>query len=254
MRLFLIFIACTIFRLPLTAQKEKEVQANKLNVLVFSKTNGYRHNSISSGLKLFSDLSQEENWALTTTEDASLFNMEFLVNFDVVVFLNPSSNVLNEKQQKAFQTFLETGKGFVGIHSATDCEYDWKWYGKLTGAYFRTHPPTQKGTIIFEDLNHPAMECFKGMDSYTTVDEWYSFKANPREQVHVLARLDESSLKESNKDNDWQMGDHPLIWWQEFDGIRSFYSIFGHTNEAFQDPKVAAHFAGAINWAGKRID
>lgn len=242
---------CANILFSIQAQPSKDFPSKTLNVLVFSKTEGWKHQSISSGIKMFSDLALKEGWNLTATEDANLFTMDFLINFDVVVFLNPTGNVLSQQQQKAFKTFMETSKGFVGIHAAADCEYDWPWYGKLNGAYFRTHPPAQEGTVIFEDHNHPSMKVFEGMESYTTFDEWYSFKDNPRKNVHVLARLDESTIKEAPND-EWEMGDHPLIWWQEFDGIRSFYSVFGHTHEAFQDPKVQAHYAGAVNWAGKR--
>ncbi|MCW0482089.1 ThuA domain-containing protein [Gaoshiqia sediminis] len=232
-------------------QENKELPPPQLSVLVFSKTSGFRHNSIANGLKMMSELAQENNWNLTATENSKLFTTDFLMNFDVVVFLNPTGDVLNNNQQKAFTSFLNTGKGFVGIHAAADCEYDWDWFGKLNGAYFLTHPPAQEGTVIFEDTNHPAMEVFKGMKSYTTFDEWYSFKANPREKVHVLARLDESSIKIADNDK-WKMGDHPLIWWQEYDNIRSFYTVFGHTPEAFDDVKVKKHISDAVEWAGKR--
>ncbi len=251
MKKLLLLSICVCFLFSVQAQRPDTFPEKTLNVLVFSKTSGWKHRSISSGLKMFSDLATTEGWNLTATEDANLFTMDFLVNFDVVVFLNPTYDVLNAKQQVAFKTFMETGKGFVGVHAATDCEYEWEWFGKLSGAYFKTHPPTQKAKVIFEDLNHPAMAPFEGMDSYTTVDEWYSFTENPRERVHVLASLDESTIKKAAND-EWKMGDHPLIWWQEFDGIRSFYSVFGHTHEAFEDPKIQAHYAGAVNWAGRR--
>jgi type 1 glutamine amidotransferase len=114
-------------------------QDKSINVLVFSKTSGYRHNSISTGLKMLSDLAQERKWILTTTENAELFTPEFLKNFDVVVFLNPTQEVLNDQQQKNFEAFMASGKGFVGIHAAADCEYDWAWYGQLNGAFFKTH-------------------------------------------------------------------------------------------------------------------
>lgn len=228
-------------------------QEQKINVLVFSKTVGFRHNSISSGIKMLSDLAQERKWVLTATENAELFTPEFLKTFDVVVFLNPTQDVLSEQQQKAFETFMSTGKGFVGIHAATDCEYDWAWYGQLTGAYFKTHPKCQAGTVIFENTDHPAMVPFKGMETYRTIDEWYSFKENPRAKVHVLARLDETSLDaETLKEDKWKMGDHPLIWYQEIGKSRSFYTVFGHTPEAFQDPKVKEHIGCAIDWVAKR--
>ncbi len=228
-------------------------QDQKINVLVFSKTVGFRHNSISSGLKMLSDLAQERKWVLTATENSELFTPDFLKTFDVVVFLNPTMDVLNEQQQKAFESFMATGKGFVGIHAATDCEYDWAWYGQLTGAYFKTHPRGQVGTVIFENTDHPSMVPFKGMQTYRTFDEWYSFKENPRAKVHVLARLDETSLDaETLKDDKWKMGDHPLIWYQEIGNSRSFYTVFGHTPEAFQDLKVKEHIGCAIDWVAKR--
>jgi type 1 glutamine amidotransferase len=167
--------------------------------------------------------------------------------------LNPTGDALNEAEQEAFQSFMQKGKGFIGIHAAADCEYDWPFYGELVGAYFKTHPPAQKATVIFENFDHPAMKPFEGKKTYTTVDEWYSFKKNPRENVNVLARLDENTIKRS-KDDNWKMGDHPLIWWNEKEGIRSFYTVFGHTHEAFQDQLIIEHITNAINWAAKRID
>ena len=228
-------------------------QNRKINVLVFSKTSGYRHSSISAGLKMMSDLAQERNWILTATENAELFTPEFLKTFDVVVFLNPTLDVLNDLQQKNFEAFMSTGKGFVGIHAAADCEYDWAWYGQLVGAFFKTHPPAQTATVIFENTDHPSMVPFKGMKIYRTFDEWYSFKENPRSKVHVLARLDETSLDEATlKDDKWKMGDHPLIWYQETGSSRSFYTVFGHTPEAFQDPKVKEHIGCAVDWVATR--
>jgi type 1 glutamine amidotransferase len=228
-------------------------QDKKINVLVFSKTSGFRHNSISSGLKMMSDLAQERNWILTATENADLFTPEFLMTFDVAVFLNPTQEVLNEQQQKNFEAFISSGKGFVGIHAAADCEYDWPWYGQLNGAFFKIHPAAQLGTVIFEDTDHPSMAPFKGMKTWRTFDEWYSFKENPRTKVHVLARLDETSLDEATqKDNKWKMGDHPLIWCQDTGNSRSFYTGFGHTPEAFQDPKIKEHIGCAVDWAAKR--
>jgi uncharacterized protein len=228
-------------------------QEKKINVLVFSKTVGYRHSSISEGIKMLSDLALERKWVLTATENADLFTPEFLKTFDVVIFQNPTLDVLNEQQQKAFEDFMNTGKGFVGIHAAADCEYDWAWYGQLNGAFFKTHPPCQEGTVIFENTDHPTMTAFKGMTTYRTVDEWYTFKENPRAKVKVLARLDETSLDEKTlKDDKWKMGDHPLIWYQEMGQTRSFYTVFGHTPEAFQDKKIKEHIGSAVDWAAKR--
>ncbi len=228
-------------------------QNKKINVLVFSKTAAFRHNSISTGIKMMSDLAQERNWILTATENAELFTPDFLKTFDVAVFLNTTGDALNEQQQKAFEDFMNTGKGFVAIHAASDCEYDWAWYGNLVGAYFRTHPNGQAATMILENEGHPGMVPFKGMTTYKSIGEWYSFKENPRAKVHVLARLDENSLDENaQKDDKWKMGDHPLIWYQELGNIRSFYTVFGHHPAEFQDPKVVEHIGCAVDWVAKK--
>lgn len=235
------------------AQNNKSEFEKPLNILVFSKTSGFRHASISMGIKMLYDQSRKQNWVITATEDASLLRDDFLAKFDMAVFLSPTGDAICDAGQAAFEKFIKSGKGFVGIHAAADCEYEWPFYGNLVGAYFLTHPPAQKATVIFENYDHPAMKPFKGMKTYTTVDEWYSFKKNPRPNVNVLARLDESTIKKSNNDK-WKMGDHPLIWWNDKDGVRSFYTVFGHTNEAFQDEKIIEHIKNAINWVGKRID
>ena len=246
-------ILALIFAVACTAQDDKPEFEKPVNVLVFSKTVGFRHESISSGLKMLYDQSKKQNWVITATENAGLFNDDFLSNFDVVVFLNPTGDAIDDKGQAAFEKFMKSGKGFVGIHAAADCEYDWSYYGKLVGGYFKTHPASQEATVVFEKSDHPAMKPFKGMKSYTTYDEWYTFKENPRPNVNVLATIDESSIKKYDNEN-WKMGDHPIIWWSDKDGIRSFYTGFGHTHEAFQDKYIIEHITNAVNWAVRRVN
>ena len=248
---FILLLSFLMINIAGNAQNKQEFE-KPINILVFSKTSGFRHASISSGLKMLSDQSQGQNWVITATEDASLLRDDFLAKFDVAVFLNPTGDAISDDGQAAFEKFMKSGKGFVGIHAAADFEYEWAFYGNLNAGYFLTHPPAQKATVIFENFDHPAMKPFEGMKTYTTVDEWYSFKENPRSKANVLARLDESTIKAN--DDKWKMGDHPLIWWNDKDGIRSFYTVFGHTHEAFQDKLIIEHITNAINWSAKRID
>ncbi len=248
-----LLLVLLLFGCSIDAQNNKPEFDEQLKVLVFTKTNGYRHASISQGLKMLYDQSPKQNWIITATEDASLFTNDFLSDFDVVVFLNPTGDAIEEQGQKAFENFIKMGKGFVGIHAAADFEYEWPFYGNLVGGYFKIHPPAQEATVVFEKFDHPAMKPFEGMKSYTTFDEWYTFKKNPRPNVNVLAHVDESTIKKYDNE-EWKMGDHPIIWWHEMDGTRAFYTGFGHTAEAFQDEKVMEHIKNAINWAGKRIN
>lgn len=248
-----IVLILIILTFQLCGQTSKPEFESPVNVLVFSKTNGYRHQSISSGVKMLYDLSFNQNWILTTTENNNIFTDELLSTIDVIVFLNPSGATLTAPQKAAFEKYIQSGKGMVGIHAAADFEYEWPFYGKILGAWFKNHPPAQEATVRFENHDHPAMLPFKNMKSYTTTDEWYTFKSNPRNEVNVVATLDERSITKYNND-DWRMEDHPIIWWQELNGARSFYTGFGHTHEAYEDEKISEHIKQAINWAAKRIN
>ncbi len=250
---FLTFTLIAVLSFSMCAQEKVPEFENPAHILVFSRTGGYRHESISSGIKMLYDMSPKQNWIITATEETSVFNPDILSGFDVVVFMNPTGDDLSSAEKQAFENFMKTGKGIVGVHSATDFEFKWPFWGNLIGGYFKTHPPAQTATIIFENMDHPAMKPFEGMKTYTTFDEWYSFRENPRKNVKVLATLDESTIKKSGND-DWKMGDHPIIWYQEKDGMRSFYTGFGHTHEAFQDEKIMKHIKNAVNWAAWRLN
>ena len=254
MKKLLTIILALIVSFGVVAQTGDKPAEKKLNVLVFSKTAGFRHTSIPAGLKTITTLGQQKGWLVTATEDASLVTDEFLSRFDVIVFLNTTGNIFEAPQEAAFTKFMKGGKGFVGIHAAADCEYDWKWYGELNGAFFKTHPPYQQATVNIENTNHPAMKPFEGMKTYTMEDEWYSFKENPRGKVTVLATLDESSIKKLPKTDEWKMGDHPIIWYHEFEGARAFYTGFGHGDTTFENDLIKQHLFFAIEWAGKRIN
>jgi type 1 glutamine amidotransferase len=228
-------------------------QQAPIRVLVFSKTVGFRHESINNGLKVLWEMARKHNWNITATEDAGYFNDDFLKPFDVVVWLNTTGDVLDTRQEEAFMRWYRQGKGYVGLHSATDTEYDWAWYGQLiAGAYFKSHPATQEGTLIVENTAHPSMEEFRkqNMKTWTVIDEWYTFRASPRDKVNVLLALDESSVKDKNAD--MVMGDHPIAWWHHFDGGRAFYTERGHTPESFDEALFQSHLRGAIEWAAGR--
>lgn len=115
--------------------------AQSFKVLVFSKTEGFRHNSIDEGIAAIQQLGLDNNFGVDATEDASLFTTENLNQYAAVIFLSTTGNVLNSEQQTAFEQYIQSGGGFVGIHAASDTEYDWPWYGGLVGAYFDSHPP-----------------------------------------------------------------------------------------------------------------
>jgi len=221
----------------------RDVAASNASLLVFSRTAGYRHDSIRAGVSALKKLASDRGWRLETTEDASRFSDAGLAEFNAVIFLSTTGDVLDDSQQAAFERFIRAGNGFIGIHSASDTEYDWAWYGGLVGAYFREHPAVQTASVVVEDAEHPATRQLP--NPWPRNDEWYAFQSNPRSKVHVLLSLDEQSYQPGTANMD---GDHPIAWCHEYDGGRAFYTALGHTDESYADPLFMGHLAGAVSW------
>jgi type 1 glutamine amidotransferase len=210
-------------------------------VLVFSKTESFRHGSIPDGVAAIFTLGTLNNFLVDATEDASVLDDARLAEYRAVVFLSTTGDVLNNGQQAAFEHYIRAGHGYAGIHSASDTEYDWPWYGALLGAYFSGHPAVQMATIRVEDRGHASTAALP--DPWVRIDEWYDFRANPRGNVHVLASLDESSYSGGT------MGDHPIAWYHEFEGGRAWYTAGGHTSESYSEPFFLQHLTGGIQYA-----
>ncbi|SFZ89970.1 hypothetical protein SAMN05428642_101667 [Flaviramulus basaltis] len=213
-------------------------------VLVFSKTEGYRHQSIETGIETIKKLGEENDFEVTHTENSEVFTDENLKQYHLVIFLNTTGNVLNDDQEKAFKTFIENGGSFMGIHSATDTEYDWPWYNKLVGAYFDGHPEQSKATVKTINNNHQSTKHLS--EEWIRHDEWYNFKSISN-AINVLLTLDESTYK-GGKNGEI----HPIAWYQEFDGGRMFYTGLGHTNESYSEPEFKKHLVGGILYCLKR--
>ena len=211
-------------------------------VLIFSKTAGYRHASIKDGIVAIRKLASEHTIHVDFTEDSSAFSDQNLARYKAVVFLSTTGNILNAEQKAAFERYIHAGGGYAGIHSATDTEYDWAWYGRLVGAYFKSHPHISHATINVEDQRHSSTSMLP--KRWERTDEWYNFRTNPRGSVHILLTLDESSYQGG------EMGkDHPIAWYHEFEGGRAWYTALGHTSESFSEPLFLAHLWGGIAYA-----
>ena len=210
-------------------------------VLVFSKTTGYRHSSIDTGKSAILKLGIQNGFLVDTTEDASKFTEDNLKKYAAVVFLNTTGDVLNSNQEAAFERFIQAGGGFTGIHSATDTEYDWIWYARLVGANFESHPEIQPAKINVINKEHPSTKHLPNV--WERTDEWYNFKKMNKD-VHVLLKIDESSYKGGTLG-----ADHPMAWYHDYDGGRSFYTEFGHTEASYSDPDYLKHILGGIQYA-----
>ena len=231
---------------PRTACSAGQSGACPERLLVFSKTGAFRHASIKDGKIAIQKLAAEHKVAVDFSEDSTVFNDANLARYNAVVFLlTTGNNILDDDQKAAFERYIRAGGGYAGVHSASDTEYNWPWYGGLVGAYnnqAHKHSSVTRATIHVEDRTHPSTVMLPAL--WVRTDEWYNFASNPRGQVHVLMTVDEKTYTGGT------MGpDHPIAWYHQYGGGRAWYTALGHTSESYYEPLFLAHLWGGITYA-----
>jgi len=233
--IFLHFAYC------LSAQTNPE-KSLQMKVLLFTKTNDYVHESTLKGSAAIIELGKQNHFHVDSTSDAKLINKKNLANYAAVIFYNTSGNILDRNQKEALQEFIRSGKGFSGIHGASNTEYEWEWYGRLIGAFFDEHPKIQPATI--KVINNGHISTIHLPDNWIHEDEWYNFRNPDWSGLNVLMVVDESTFS-GGKHGDF----HPISWYHRFDGGRSWYTALGHDAESFKNPFFAKYILGGILYA-----
>ncbi len=232
--------------------KELPDETSTPRVLAYSETAGYAHTSITDALDAIDELGAANGFAVDRSEDSADFTDENLANYDAVIFVSTTGetisddgvegDLLTDDEQAAFEQYIRGGGGWVGIHAATDAEYDWEWYGELAGAFFDSHPTIQEASVTVEDSTDPSTAHLDA--SWIRTDEWYNFATDPSADVNVLLSVDESTYTGGT------MGeDHPIAWYHEFDGGRAWYTGLGHASDSYTDPDFLKHLLGGIEYA-----
>jgi uncharacterized protein len=224
-------------------------------ILVFSKTNGFRHEeAIPAGKTFFAALAKARGWGHFETENGAAFSPAVLARFDAVVFNNTSGDVFTPAQRQAFSDWLQAGGGYVGIHAAGDDSHKaWGWYmQQVIGATFTQHtmqPQFQQATVRLGDTAHPAVQGLPA--AWQRTEEWYSFDRSPRRAgADALATVDEASYNPVGMfGKDLRMGDHPVVWARCLGRGRVLYSAFGHQAESFGEAENKLLLGNAAAWA-----
>lgn len=222
-------------------------------VLVFTATKGYHHASIDTAVEALESVAKQRDFSINTTDDPALIAEETLQNYQAVVFLNTSGDVLNYQQQADLERFIQAGGGFVGIHSAINTEPDWGWYGKMIGARYSSHPmqPSNVQTARLKRVDEAHMATRHLPAEWERTDEWMSFK-DISEDIHVLLTIDEESFIGNGTSSA-----QPVSWYHEFDGGRVFYTAGGHTEDSYKEDAFIQHIGGGLDYAiglGKKPD
>ena len=236
----LMLIVFVLFSLNCLSQNKQS------KVFVFTRTCGYIHESIPKGVDLISELGKGNNFTVESSDDDRIFLSDVLFGYDAIIFLSTTFDILNQEQQKNLVKFIRMGKGFVGIHAAADTEYDWPWYGKLVGGYFVSHPEGQPRASI-HTLNKNSFFTNHLDDKGEIEDEWYNYQyTNPN--ITSILNLDERSYEGGVNGKN-----HPITWYHEFDGGRSFYTGLGHLEKTYEDKRFKELLRKGILYATGQI-
>ncbi|WP_051350375.1 ThuA domain-containing protein [Dyadobacter alkalitolerans] len=220
-------------------------------VLIFSKTNGFRHSSIRPAIAAITKECTNRGWQVYATEDVAYIDSTHLKRFKVVVFLSTTGEIFNNQQRIDFEKYIENGGGYAGIHSASDTEHHWPWYKELLGTLFRDHtfiPHKPEAELITEAVTHPINQGLP--KKWRKADEWYNFQQNVRGKPGFQVLL---SLNENSYFSIWRKmnGDHPISWTHQMRRGKMFYTALGHNEQTFSDPDAMRHIMGGIRWAGQ---
>ncbi|MCC6463414.1 MAG: ThuA domain-containing protein, partial [Saprospiraceae bacterium] len=210
-------------------------------ILIFNKTEFVFHESTAAGTAALEKLCQENNYRVDITEEGEYFTQENLQQYAAIIFLNTAGDVLNYKQEAEFERYIQAGGSFVGLHTAVDTEHNWKWFGNLVGAMFDGQSSEQKASLVVQDDQHPTTQNLE--PNWSRRDEWLNLK-NISSEVNVLLTVDENSYPGGT------MGAfHPVSWYHDYDGGRSFVTTMGHSKSSYEDPVFLQHLLGALKYA-----
>lgn len=226
-------------------------QQKQFKVLLVAATNGWRHESVHAGVLAIQQLGVKNFFDVVYYDNPRAINDKYLEQFQAIIFLCTTGDILDSAQQKAMERFIQSGKGYVGIHSASDTEYGWEWYTKLVGRMFKIHPAVQTAKLQVLDPKFPGLQGFENGRLWT--DEWYDFRPETVSGLNYILGVDESTYNakvEWGNNKTEGMGKlHPLAWYHEFDGGRSFYTALGHLPTNFSDPAFLNHIYAGILYA-----
>jgi uncharacterized protein len=232
-------------------------QDYQFRVLLYTMPDKWHDQALPTAVNEFQKMADLNFFSLTWTQQDTVFNEEFLKDFAVVIFLNATPKTFTDAEYSSFKKFIENGGGFVGIHATGVTASSDIWFQKLVGRSFYAHPDKQTAVLTVNDKNFPAT--MQLPDKIIWTDEWYEFGDALTANQHVLLTVDESTYdvhRVGTKRAKYGMGDfHPICWYQDYDGGRSFYIAMGHMGISYNDPWFLKLIYGGIYWAatGKGI-
>ncbi len=231
------------------------LMAQQFRALLVVQTAGWQHESTFDAIPAMHKLASRHDFKLDLKQRAIPLSDGMLKNYDVLIMVNTTGDVFNDAEQAAFERFIQSGKGWVGVHAASDTEYDWKWYTEMVGHMFKIHPVVQTAMLDVHDNSFPGLETWPKRMMWT--DEYYEYlDGSKKPGFNYLLTVDESTYDINAKwgENNVAKGHgdfHPMSWYHDYDGGRAFYTNLGHVPAVFSEPTFLRHLYGGIWWAAK---
>jgi type 1 glutamine amidotransferase len=247
-----------LFLLFLLSMSATAGHAAERKVLVYTRNftpdgKGYVHDNIQASVTAIRKMGSEAGFAVDASDDPAVFTAANLKQYQAVVFSNSNNQAFTSQAQRdAFKGYIESGGGFVGIHSASGSEREWPYFWSVVGGKFQRHPAFQKFTIHVKDPNHASTRHLPA--SFEWEDECYFVEyLNP--DLHPLLVTDPAKLKDPDRAKYPRglVGDSlPLAWTLRVGPGRAFYTSLGHSKESYANPILYQHILGGIQWAMER--
>lgn len=220
------------------------------NLLIYTRNGeGFVHDNIEASVEALKKLAADNDYTVQVTDSPEFFITENLKGIDCIIFSNTNNEAFTSQPQRdAFQNYVQSGGGFVGIHSASGSERNWPWFWAMVGGKFVRHPELQEFEMKVIDDENPATN-FLGESWYWEDEVYYLDQLNP--DIHVLLAADLRTVEDETKDDFHRnrFGNYtPIAWVHEFDGGRQFYTALGHKQEYYADPTFLQHLLGGIKW------
>jgi uncharacterized protein len=242
------FVFVLLFQIVLLSNVNAQKQ---FKALMVTTTKGWHHESLHAGVLALQELGRKNFFDVVLLENPNGFTDKYVEQFQVIIFLNTTGDIFNAEEQKVMERFIQSGKGYVGIHSASDTEYDWEWYTKLVGRMFNIHPTIQTAQVNIVDNSFPGSQGFTGNKLWT--EEWYDFTPEKVSGLNYILAVDETTYNPKvswgSKKSDGMGKLHPVAWYHNYDGGRAFYTALGHLPTNFQEPAFLNHLFAGILWA-----
>jgi type 1 glutamine amidotransferase len=248
MCLALILVLVAVVLVPMCAAAQARVLVYTRNYTPDGK--GYVHDNIASSVEAIRKMGGEKGFAIDVSNDPTVFTDSNLKQYAALVFSNSNNEAFSsDEQRNAFKKYIESGGGFVGLHSASGSERNWPYFWSVLGGKFVVHPKMQTFTVQVAD---PQFAAVKGVPAnFEWTDECY-FIDHLNPDIHPVLVTDRTKLSYLDLmkvDITEFQNPLPLAWYHQFDGGREFYLALGHNKEDYANPILYGIIENGIVWA-----